>query len=93
MQSAVQPPSGHRIVQLLSPEQESLEPVPIVMSQLLPPLHVTSLFTPVVSVHWLVPAQLDVQLAVQVPAHVDLPSHVLVQPVPHVRSHEPFESQ
>jgi len=42
---------------------------------------------PVVRVHWLVPAQLDVQFDVQLPAQVERPSQVLVQPLPQVRLH------
>jgi hypothetical protein len=70
-----------------------VEPVSSVMAQVLPPAHVTLLFVPVVSVHWLVPAQLDVQLDVQLPAQTERASQVLVQPVPQVRSHEFLESQ
>ncbi len=61
--------------------------------QLLPPAQVTSLFTPVSSVHWLVPVQLEVQFDVQLPTQVERPSQVFVQPVPHVRSHWLFELQ
>jgi hypothetical protein len=53
----------------------------------LPPAHVTWLFVPVVRVHWLVPAQLDVQFDVQVPAQTERPSQVLVHPLPQLRSH------
>jgi hypothetical protein len=85
--SAVQPPFGQVMVQVLLPRQLSFEPVSRVILQSLPPSHVTWLFTPVWSVHWLVPAQLEVQLEVQLPAQVERPSQVLVHPVPQVRSH------
>ncbi len=90
---AVQPPLGHRMVQSLFPVHDSVDPAPSVMAHALPPAHVTSLFVPVASVHWLVPAQLEVQSAAQLPEHVDFPSHVDVHPVPHVRLHCPFASQ
>jgi hypothetical protein len=70
-----------------------LDPVSSVIVQVLPPPHVTWLSTPVVRVHSLVPAQLDVQFELQLPAHTDFPSQVFVHPVPHVRSHWLFESQ
>jgi hypothetical protein len=44
-------------------------------------------------VHVLVPSHVDVQFEPQVPAHSDCPAHVLVQPVPHVRSQLFLESQ
>jgi hypothetical protein len=60
---------------------------------LLPPSHVTVLFVPVESVQSLVPPHFDVQFEPQLPAHTDCPSHVLVHPVPQVRSQLFFESQ
>jgi hypothetical protein len=70
-----------------------VDPVSTDTSQLLPPAQVTWLSVPVARVHWLVPAQLDVQFEVQVPEQTERASHVLVQPVPQVRSQVPFESQ
>jgi hypothetical protein len=86
VQSAVQPPFGQSMAQLLFPSQETVEPVSSESLQSLPPVQVTLLLTPVLSVHVLVPAQLDVQLAAQLPAQLERPSHVFVQPVPQVRS-------
>jgi hypothetical protein len=91
--SAEQPPWGQSMLQVLSPSHLILDPVSRVSWQLLPPEQVTSLFTPVVRVHWLVPAQLEVQFAVQLPAQVERPSHVLVHPLPQVRSHSFLVSQ
>jgi hypothetical protein len=71
----------------------SVEPVSRLTLQVLPPAQVTSLFVPVVSVQSLVPAQLDVQFDVQVPAQVERPSQVLVQLLPQVRSHWFFSPQ
>ena len=59
------------MVHELLPVQASVEPVSSVTVQLLPPPHVTVLFVPVESVHWLVPAQLDVQFEPQLPSQVD----------------------
>jgi hypothetical protein len=44
-------------------------------------------------VHWLVPAQVEVQFEVQVPLHVERAAQVLVQPVPQVRLHSFWVSQ
>jgi hypothetical protein len=77
--------------QVLSPWQLSFEPVSRLTVHVLPPPHVTWLLVPVVSVHWLVPAQVDVQFDVQLPAQFDRPSHVLVHPLPQVRSHWLFD--
>jgi hypothetical protein len=85
--SALQPPWGQSIVQVLSPVQEIVEPGSSVTLQVLPPPQLTWLFIPVVSVHWLVPAQLEVQFEVQLPAQTERPSQVFVQPLPQVRSH------
>src|SRR5689334_11015660 len=63
VQSAVQPPFGQSMAQLLFPPQETVEPVSSESLQSLPPVQVTLLLTPVLRVHVLVPAQLDVQLA------------------------------
>ena len=69
--SALQPPFGQRMTHVLLPPQATVEPVSTSTLQLLPPAHVTSLFTPVEMVHVLAPLQLEVQLAVQLPAHSD----------------------
>jgi hypothetical protein len=61
--------------------------------QSLPPPQVTVLSTPVLIVHVLVPSQVELQFAVQLPAHVERPAQVFVQPVPHVRSQVFLESQ
>ncbi len=71
VQSTVQPPFGHLIVQLLLPSHESVDPVSRVIEQSLPPPQVTWLFTPVTSVHSLVPSQVDVQFDPQAPSHTD----------------------
>ena len=71
VQSTVQPPLGHLIVQLLLPPHERVDPVSRVIEQSLPPPHVTWLSTPVTSVHVLVPSQVDVQFEPHVPAHSD----------------------
>jgi hypothetical protein len=91
--SAVHPPLGQSIMQVLSPAQVMVEPGSSVTLQALPPAQVTLLFTPVVSVHSLLPAQLEVQFDVQLPAQTERPSHVFEQPLPQVRSHWLFESQ
>lgn len=91
--SAVQPPLGHLMVQLLLPSQVTFEPVSSVTAQVLPPEHDTVLLVPVSSVHWLVPAQLDVQFEPHDPSHTDWPPHFEVQPVPQLRSHVFFDSQ
>jgi hypothetical protein len=93
VQSAVQPPFGQSIAQVLLPWQDTVEPVSTDTLQSLPPPQVTVLFTPVLSVHVLVPLHVDVQSDAQLPAHVDWPAQVFVHPVPHVRSQVPFESQ
>lgn len=90
---AVQPPSGHLTLHVLLPSHVMVEPFWIVTLQLLPPEHVTVLFSPVVRLHVLVPAHDDVQFAWHVPSQVDCAAHVVVQPVPQVESHVFFESQ
>jgi hypothetical protein len=61
VQSAVQPPFGHAIEQLLLPPHETVEPVSTFTSHVLPPLQVTVLFVPVERVQVLVPSHVDVQ--------------------------------
>jgi hypothetical protein len=92
-QSTVHPPAGQWMLHVLLPSHVIVEPASRVTSQRLPPAHVTWLLAPVASVHWLVPAQLEVQFVPQVPEQVERPSQVLVQPLPHVRSHWFCESQ
>jgi hypothetical protein len=91
--SAVHPPFGQSMVQELDPVHEIFDPVSRVSPHVLPPAQVTWLLTPVVSVHWLVPAQLETQFEVHVPPQTDCPSQVFVHPVPQDRSHRFFESQ
>jgi hypothetical protein len=82
-QLAVQPPAGQVNVQLLLPLQETVDPDPTVTLHWLPPLQVTELFVPVETVQLLVPSHVVVQLAEQLPLHVDWPAQFEVQPVPH----------
>jgi hypothetical protein len=56
---------------VLSPRQVMVDRSSRVTLQSLPPSHTTLLSTPVDSVQSLVPAQLDVQLELQLPLHVD----------------------
>jgi hypothetical protein len=92
-QSAVHPPCGQSMVQALSPVQAIVEPEPSETEHSLPPAHDTVLFVPVESVQELVPAHDDVQSERQLPLHVDCPSQVVVQPVPHVAVQVFFDSQ
>jgi hypothetical protein len=78
---------GQSMVHLLSPRHVSREPVSSFTVQVLPPSQATSLLTPVSSVHWLVPAQVEVQSEVQVPVQDERAAQVLVQPVPQVVRH------
>ncbi len=78
---------------VLSPRQVTVDRSSRVTLQSLPPSQMTLLSTPVESVQSLVPAQLEVQLELQLPLQVDIPSHVLVQPVPQLRLHWFCESQ
>jgi hypothetical protein len=91
-QSAVQPPFGQLMLQVLLPVQETVEPVSTVTVHLLPPPQVTLLFVPVESVHSLVPVQVDEHPSVHVPVQVDWPLQVVVQPLPHVVSQLFFDS-
>jgi hypothetical protein len=93
VQSAVQPPFGQSIAQLLLPWQETVEPVSSESLQSLPPPQVTLLSTPVLRVQVLVPSQVEVQFAAQLPAQSERPSQVFVHPVPQVRSQLFLESQ
>ena len=93
VQSAVQPPFGHLIAQLLLPWHEIVDPVSSETLQSLPPPQVTVLFTPAESVQVLVPSHVEVQLEPQLPAHCDWPAQVFVHPVPQVRSQLFRESQ
>jgi hypothetical protein len=91
--SIVQPPWGQAMWHVLSPEQVRVDPLSRVIAQVLPPAQVTWLSAPVLRVHSLVPLQLDVQFAVQVPSQVERPSQVLVQPVPQVTLHWFWDAQ
>src|SRR5262249_47396556 len=71
LHSAVHPPFGHLIEQLLLPPHVTVDPVSTVTVQLLPPAHDTLLLVPVVSVHVLVPSQDEVQFDEHVPWHDD----------------------
>jgi hypothetical protein len=93
VQSALQPPFGQSIVHVLSPVQDTLEPVSTFTLHVLPPPQVTLLFVPVESVHWLVPLQVVEQFDKHVPWQVDLPAHDVVHPVPHVELQLFLESQ
>jgi hypothetical protein len=62
----------------------TMDPVSTFTLQLLPPPHVTVLLVPVETVQLLVPSQVVVQFDKQLPWHVDLPAHDVVQPVPQI---------
>jgi hypothetical protein len=49
------------------PEQDTVDPVSTLTSQLLPPLHVTVLFAPAESMQVLTPSHVVVQFEVQLP--------------------------
>ena len=93
LQSAVQPPFGQLMVQVLFPPQLTFEPVSTLTVHVLPPLQVTVLFWPVETVQLLVPSHENVQFAVQFPSHLDWPAQLVVHPVPHDASHVFFDSQ
>ena len=84
VQSAVHPPFGQSIEQVLFPVHVTVDPVSTFTLQLLPPPHVTVLLVPVESAQLLVPSHVVVQLARQLPWHVDFPAHDVVQPVPQI---------
>ncbi len=92
-QSAVQPPCGQSMVQVLFPVQDTVEPVSTFTLHALPPPQVTVLSVPVESMQVLVPSHVVVHPDRQVPWHVDWPAHDVVQPVPHVEVHAFFELQ
>lgn len=78
---------------LLLPVQLTVDPVSTSTLQPLLPSHVTLLFVPVVIVQSLPPAQFVVQFDSHVETHVDCPSHVVLQPVPHDALHVFFDVQ
>jgi hypothetical protein len=51
------------------------------------------LLVPVAREHWLPPPHCEVQLEPQEPEQVDLPSQVVVHPVPQLTEHVLFEAQ
>jgi hypothetical protein len=77
---------------VLLPVQLTVEPVSTVRLHVLLPSHVTVLFVPVDSVHWLPPAQVELQFDSHVSLQADWPAHDDVHPVPHVESHVFFDS-
>ena len=87
VQSAVHPPLGQSIVQVLFPVHATVDPVSTFTLHVLPPPHVTVLSIPVETVQLLVPSQVVVQSDRQLPSQVDLPAHDVVQPVPQIELH------
>jgi hypothetical protein len=74
VQSAVQPPFGQWIVQVLFPPHETVEPVSIVTSHVLPPAHETLLSVPVEMVQSLFPSHVQVQPEEHEPSHLSFAS-------------------
>jgi hypothetical protein len=93
VQSAVHPPLGQSIAHVLFPVHVTVDPVSTPTLHVLPPPHVTVLSIPVETVQLLVPSQVVVQLDRQLPSHVDLPAHDVVQPVPQVELQLSLEEQ
>jgi hypothetical protein len=91
--AAVQPPFAHLRTHVLVPSHVAVEPVSSVSVQVLPPEQVTVLLIPVSIVHWLVPAQVDVQFELHVPSQTDCPAQLVVHPVPHVDEQVFFDWQ
>lgn len=83
----VHPPLGQLMVQVLLPVQSSVEPEPMSIVHALPPEHVTLESAPASSEQSLVPAHDATHPALQVPTHVDWPSHTVVQPEPQATLH------
>lgn len=93
VQSAVHPPFGQSIEQVLLPAQATVDPVSTFTLHVLPPPHVTVLLIPVETVQLLVPSHVVVQLAMQLPWQVDFPAHDVVQPVPQIELQVFLEAQ
>jgi len=93
VQSAVHPPFGQLIEQVLLPPHATADPVSTFTLHVLPPLHVTVLLVPVEMSQLLVPSHVVVQFEVQLPWHVDLPAQEVVQPEPQTALQVFFDSQ
>ncbi len=74
-------------MQVVVPEQVSVELLAIVTLQSDPPVHWMLLSGPASRLQVDPPAQLETQFAVQVWLHVDVPAHCVVQPLPHATVH------